>query len=220
MCTIRKNATKEQVLQLKAMREREENSLGDWNHTDDKGVFWLSPVLVIPGRASSSVDGARACAEERRLCFTQWGGALPARGPGGRQEPVQRVLPVPTAIQQTAGRLEPELTGLHERTGADVIRCAHQSCRKNTTTGLHPLNTADFSMNRLLLQQWFYPINRTKLARHRTEQSSCYIQSRLILWSGNRQYMQTSLTVAILRDFALRVSSAQHSSSECVAWFG
>lgn len=65
-------------------------------HTDDKGLFWLSSVLVIPGRSASGVDGACACAEQRGLCFTQRGGALPARGPGRGQEAVQRVLPAPT----------------------------------------------------------------------------------------------------------------------------
>lgn len=65
--------------------------------TNDKGLFWLSAVLVIPGRAASGVDGACACAEQRRLCFTQRGSALPARGPSRGQEAVQRVLPAPTA---------------------------------------------------------------------------------------------------------------------------
>lgn len=75
------------------------------HHTDDKGFFWLRPVLVIPGRSASGVDGACARAEQRRLGFTQWGSALPARGPGGGQEPVQRVLPTPTAKTQTAGQV-------------------------------------------------------------------------------------------------------------------
>lgn len=75
-------------------------------HTDDESVFGLSAVLVVPGRAASGVDSTCAGAEQRWFRFTQRGGALPAGGPGVRQEPVQRVLSAPTAAQQAAGGSE------------------------------------------------------------------------------------------------------------------
>lgn len=77
--------------------------------TDDKGLFGLSAVLVIPGGSTGRVDGACACAEQRRLGFTQWGSAPAARGPGGGQKPVQWVLATPTAKQhQQEDRSQPE----------------------------------------------------------------------------------------------------------------
>ena len=74
-------------------------------HTDDKGLLRLSSVLVVPGGSAGGVDGARACAEQGRLGLTQRGSALPARGPGGGQQPVQRVLAAPAAKQQRAGQV-------------------------------------------------------------------------------------------------------------------
>lgn len=83
---------------------RSKNIIGEC-HTDNKGLFWLSSMLVIPGRSASGVDGARACAQQRRLRFTQRGSTLSARGPSGGQKPVQWVLPTPTAKQQAAGQV-------------------------------------------------------------------------------------------------------------------
>lgn len=83
----------------------EDRQEGKHHHTDDKRLFWLRSVLVIPGRPASRVDGARACAQQRRLCFTQRGGALPARGPSKRQEPIQRVLPAAAVKQHRAGQV-------------------------------------------------------------------------------------------------------------------
>ena len=79
-------------------------------------------MLVVPGGAAGRVDGAFARAEEGGLRLAQRGGALPAKGPGGRQEPVQRVVPAPavTHTHTDGGRSE----GHH----ADLL-CLH-SVRK------------------------------------------------------------------------------------------
>lgn len=39
--------------------------------TNDKGLFGLRSMLIVPRGAGSGVDGARARAEQGRLCFTQ-----------------------------------------------------------------------------------------------------------------------------------------------------
>lgn len=64
-------------------------------HTDNKGLFKLGSVFIIPGWSASCVYGPRAGAEQRRFCFTQ-SAALPARGADRREELVQRVLTTPT----------------------------------------------------------------------------------------------------------------------------
>lgn len=76
--------------------------------TDDKRLFGLRPVLVVPGWSAGRVDGALARAEQRWLRFAQRRGALPAKGPSGGQEPVQRVLPAPAVKHTQQGRSAPE----------------------------------------------------------------------------------------------------------------
>lgn len=97
MGIIRQSGTRGEVLQ-----EDKNINVSEW-HTDDKGLFRLSSVLVVPGRSAGGVDGSCARAEQRRLGFTQRGSALPAGGPGGGQQPVQRVLPTPTATHSKTG---------------------------------------------------------------------------------------------------------------------
>lgn len=82
------------IIIITATRRREASK-----RTDDEGLLGLRSVLVVPGRPTRRVDGSRASAEQRRLCFTQGGGALPARSPGRRQEAVQRVLAAPAGGQ-------------------------------------------------------------------------------------------------------------------------
>ena len=79
-------------------------------HTDDKGLFGLGAVLIIPGGSASGVDGACAGAEQGRLSLTQ-GHALPAGGGDGGQEPVQRVLPTSTGTH-SKGRSQ-QVEALH-----------------------------------------------------------------------------------------------------------
>lgn len=63
--------------------------------TNDKGLFKLGSMFVVPGRSAGYVDGTCAGAEQWRFCFTQ-SAALPARGADWGEEPVQRIFTTPT----------------------------------------------------------------------------------------------------------------------------
>lgn len=63
--------------------------------TNDKGLFKLGSMFVVPGRSAGYVDGTCAGAEQWRFCFTQ-SAALPARGADRGEEPVQRIFTTST----------------------------------------------------------------------------------------------------------------------------
>lgn len=64
-------------------------------HTNDKGLFGLGSMLVVPWRPASGVDGACAGAQKWRLRLTQCR-ALPAWGVDRGEESVQRILTTAT----------------------------------------------------------------------------------------------------------------------------
>lgn len=67
--------------------------------TNDKGLFKLGSMFVVPGRSAGCVDGTSAGAKQWRFCFTQ-SAALPARGADRGEEPVQRIFTTPTRPKQ------------------------------------------------------------------------------------------------------------------------
>ncbi len=67
--------------------------------TNNKGLFKLGSMFIVPGWSADGVDGASAGAEQWRFCFTQ-GAAFPARGADRREESVQRVLTSSTGTKK------------------------------------------------------------------------------------------------------------------------